>query len=124
MKTRSAKAKGRRLQQEVQQKLLEAFKGILEPDDIAVAIMGQSGEDLKISPAARKFIPLSIECKNQEKIAVWQAIKQAQENAKEGCEPAVVFRRNNSDTFVTIRFDYFLEMLIKLSKQALTNSAL
>ena len=80
MKSRSAKAKGRRLQQKVRDLLLERFSPELEPDDIRSAIMGESGEDLKLSPAARKLIPYSFECKNQEKLSIWDALKQAEEN--------------------------------------------
>lgn len=111
MKPRSAKNKGRRLQKEVQQKLLERFKGTLEEDDIKVAIMGESGEDLKLSPAARKLIPYAIECKNQEKLNIWQALKQAKENSKEKHTPALIFRRNHEDTFIAIPFDKFLDLI-------------
>ena len=41
MKSRSAKAKGRRLQQQVRDLLLERFSPELEPDDIRSAIMGE-----------------------------------------------------------------------------------
>ena len=47
MKTRSAKAKGRRLQNKIRDLLLEEFKD-LEPDDIRTAIMGETGEDIKL----------------------------------------------------------------------------
>ena len=50
MKTSSAKAKGRRLQQKVRDLLLETFTE-LEPDDIRSTSMGVSGEDLQLSPA-------------------------------------------------------------------------
>ena len=58
--TRNAKAKGRLGQQEVRDKLLETFPD-LEPDDIKSTVMGDSGEDIQLSPAARKIIPLTIE---------------------------------------------------------------
>ena len=67
MKSRSAKNKGKRLQNTVRDVLLETFN-TLEPDDIKSAVMGDSGEDIQLSPAARKLIPYSIECKNQEKL--------------------------------------------------------
>ena len=66
MKTRSAKSKGRRLQNKVKEILLEAFTE-LEPDDIRTAIMGETGEDIKLSPAARREIPFSFECKTKKK---------------------------------------------------------
>ena len=80
MKSRSAKNKGKRLQNSFRDLLLETFTQ-LEPDDIRSAIMGESGEDIKLSPAARKIIPYSIECKNQEAINIWKAYEQAQENS-------------------------------------------
>ena len=67
MKASSSKAKGRRLQDFVRDKLRGLFTK-LEDDDIKAAIMGESGEDIKLSPAARKIIPYSFECKNQERL--------------------------------------------------------
>ena len=56
MKTASAKAKGRNLQKWVASKLLDAAKA-LEPDDIKSTSMGAGGEDVMLSPAARKIYP-------------------------------------------------------------------
>ena len=58
MKTRSAKNKGKRLQNDVRDLILETFTE-LEPDDVRSAIMGETGEDIKLSPAARRQIPYS-----------------------------------------------------------------
>ena len=112
MKTRSAKNKGRRLQKEVQERLLEVYHGLLENDDIRVAIMGESGEDIKLSPLARKHFPYSTECKNQEKLNIWSALQQAEENTKPGTDPLLVFRRNRSETYVALKFEDFLKLLI------------
>ena len=79
MKTSSKKAKGRKLQDFVRDKLRGLFNN-LEEDDIKSAIMGESGEDIKLSPAARKLIPYSFECKNQERLNVWSSLEQAEEN--------------------------------------------
>ena len=49
MKSRSAKNKGKRLQNKVRDLLLETFNQ-LEPDDVRSAIMGEQGEDIKLSP--------------------------------------------------------------------------
>ena len=80
MRSRSRKNKGKRLQNKVRDILLEAFQD-LEQDDIRSAIMGESGEDIKLSPAARKLIPYSIECKNQEKLNIWEGLSKAEENS-------------------------------------------
>ena len=72
MKTRSAKNKGKRLQNKVRDLILEKFQ-TLEPDEVRSTTMGDSGEDVLLSPAARKKFPFSVECKNQEKINIWES---------------------------------------------------
>lgn len=111
MKTRSAKAKGRRLQNEICGMLLEHFKEKLQGGDLRPAIMGETGEDIKRSPLAKQLLPFSFECKNQEKLNIWSALKQAQENRSEGDAPIVAFTRNRSDIYVALRFDDFLKLL-------------
>ena len=109
MKTSSKKGKGRRLQNFVRDRLLDSFP-ILEPDDVKVAIMGESGEDIKLSPAARKKIPYSFECKNQERIRIWSALSQSEDNAN-GKVPVLVFKRNRSKVYITLEFENFLELI-------------
>jgi hypothetical protein len=110
MKTRSAKNKGKRLQNTVRDILLETFKEDLEPDDVKSAVMGDSGEDIQLSPAARKIIPYSIECKNQEKLNIWSALEQAEENSKEST-PVLIFKRNRSKTYAVIEFKEFVKLI-------------
>ena len=62
--SRAGKAKGRTGQQEVRNKLLETFPEF-EPDDIKSTTMGDSGEDIQLSPAARKAMPITIEVKRR-----------------------------------------------------------
>ena len=109
MKSRSAKNKGKRLQNSFRDLLLETFTQ-LEPDDIRSAIMGESGEDIKLSPAARKFIPYSFECKNQEKLSIWEALNQASENSGD-YPPVLVFKRNRSKTYAVLEFDELLKLI-------------
>ena len=109
MKTRSAKAKGRRLQNKIRDLLLEEFKE-LEPDDIRTAIMGETGEDIKLSPAARREIPFSFECKNQEKINIWESLNQAEENSGD-YPPVLIFKRNRSKTYAVLEIDDFIDII-------------
>ena len=109
MKTSSKKAKGRKLQNDVRDLLLNKFP-ILENDDIRTAVMGESGEDIKLSPAAQKIIPLSFECKNQERLNIWSSLEQAEDNCN-GRVPVLIFKRNRSKTYITIKFDNFLNMI-------------
>ena len=108
MKSRSAKNKGKRLQNSVRDILLETFNQ-LEPDDIRSAIMGESGEDIKLSPAARKLIPYSFECKNQEKLNIWSAYDQAESNSGD-YEPLVVIKRNRQKPLVVLDAEYFFQL--------------
>ena len=110
MKTRSAKNKGKRLQNSVRDILLESFKEQLEPDDIKSTTMGESGEDIQLSPAARKLIPYAIECKNQEALSIWKALEQAENNSN-GYEPLLIFKRNRSKTYVTLELEDFLKLI-------------
>ena len=71
MKAQSAKAKGRRLQQWVRDQLIEQLE--VHPEDIESRSMGAGGEDLIMARAARQKFPYSIECKNVEKLNIWDA---------------------------------------------------
>jgi len=109
MKPRSAKNKGKRLQNKIRDLILEKFD-ILEPDDVRSITMGDSGEDILLSPAARKLFPFSVECKNQEKLNIWSALQQAESNAGKHI-PLLVFKRNRSKTYAVLEFDKLLELL-------------
>ena len=107
MKTQSAKAKGRRLQQWFRDLLIEKLD--IHSEDIESRSMGAGGEDLIMALAARDKFPYSIECKNQEKINVWESYKQATENSKD-YEPIVVIKRNNHKPLVIVDADYFVRL--------------
>ena len=107
MKTQSAKAKGRRLQQWFRDLLIEKLD--IHPEDIESRSMGAGGEDLIMARAARQRFPYSIECKNQESINVWKSYEQAQENSKD-YEPVVVLKRNNTKPLVLVDAEYFVKL--------------
>ncbi len=107
MKTQSAKAKGRRLQQWFRDLLIEKLD--IHPEDIESRSMGAGGEDLIMARAARQRFPYSIECKNQESVNLWKSYEQAQENSKD-YEPVVVLKRNNSKPLVLVDAEYFVKL--------------
>jgi hypothetical protein len=109
MKPRSAKNKGKRLQNKIRDLILEKFDS-LEPDDVRSITMGDSGEDILLSPAARRLFPYSVECKNQEKLNIWSSLEQAEENSGKHT-PLVIFKRNRSKTYAVLEFDKLLELL-------------
>ena len=107
VKTQSAKAKGRRLQQWVRDLLIEKLD--IHPEDIESRSMGAGGEDLIMSRSAREKFPYSIECKNQESLNIWKSYEQAQQNSG-NYEPIVVLKRNNVKPLVLVDADYFVEL--------------
>ena len=123
MNTRSRKNKGKRLQNKVRDLLLEQFKDVLEPDDVRSTTMGESGEDIQLSPAARKLIPYAIECKNQESLSIWKSLEQAENNSN-GYEPLLIFKRNRSKTYVTMDIKEFLRLLSESKNSQSTKQSL
>jgi hypothetical protein len=107
MKTQSAKAKGRRLQQWVRDQLIESLD--VHPEDVESRSMGAQGEDVMLARAAREKFPFSIECKNVEKLNVWDAYDQAKVNSG-NYEPIVVMKRNGKKPLVVIDAEYFISM--------------
>lgn len=108
MTPQSSKAKGRRGQQLVRDALLKAFPQ-LEPDDIRSTAMGQTGEDLLLSPAARKLIPYQIECKSKAKSQIHTYYSQAKEHGNH--EPLVVVKMDRHIPLAIISLDHFIELL-------------
>jgi hypothetical protein len=111
MRPQSAKAKGRRLQQYLRDMILARFD-FLEPDDVRNTSMGASGEDILLSPAARKVFPFAPECKNQERLNVWDALAQAEANAGDHM-PLLVFKRNRSQTYAAMPLDALMNLLME-----------
>jgi|TARA_B000000557_G_scaffold95406_1_gene77020 hypothetical protein len=112
MRPQSAKAKGRRLQQQFRDLLIEKLD--IHPEDIESRSMGAGGEDLIMARAAREKFPFSIECKNVEKLNVWEAYNQAKENSKD-YEPIVVMKKNNQKALVVLDAEKFVEICQKLN---------
>jgi len=112
MKTRSAKAKGRRLQQWVMQQIAELLDMECGPDTcIASREMGQSGTDIRLIGEAAKLFPFSVECKNQENWSVHEWVKQAKDNETAGMPWLIVAKRNHGDPVVIMDAEVFFLMV-------------
>jgi hypothetical protein len=100
MKTKSGKAKARKLQDWVRDALYERFE--FTKDDIRCALMGESGEDIKLtSPMAKRRFPYSVECKNSEAHNVWNEYAQAVANSV-NAEPLLVIKKNKHKPLAVI----------------------
>lgn len=113
MKTQSAKAKGRKLQQWVCGVLLKLAKRKLKPDDITSRSMGAGGEDVLLSPAARNLFPVSIECKSRASFAVYPLYDQAKDNAPKGAEPVLVIKMNRRNPLVVVDAEHYFKEVMK-----------
>ena len=108
MKPQSCKAKGRNLQKWVRDQLIEQLN--IHPEDIESRSMGAGGEDLIMARAARQKFPFSVECKNVEKLNVWEAYEQAKVNAGT-YEPIVVMKKNHKKPLVVIYAETFIKLI-------------
>jgi hypothetical protein len=107
VKTSSAKAKGRNLQKWVAARLLEHAAKELEGDDIKSTSMGAGGEDVMLSPAARKVYPWQIECKSYARIAVYDFYNQACSHGTH--EPIVFIKQNGCKPLAVMDAEYFIK---------------
>lgn len=81
----------------------------IHPEDIESRSMGSQGEDLIMSRSAREKFGYSVECKNVEKLNVWDAYDQAKVNSKD-YEPIVVMKKNGKKPLVVIDAEYFVKL--------------
>ena len=112
---KSAKAKGRRLQNLVRDLLRSAFS-FLHEDDIKSQTMGMVGEDVVLSPLARQSIPYSFECKNVERLSVWDAIDQSKSNCEERV-PVVVIKKNRRNPYAIIPLEEFISLIKEVNER-------
>jgi hypothetical protein len=104
----SRKQKGRRLAQRVAGFIRQVFN--LSEDDVYNTPGGVPGEDIKLSEKARKLFGFSIECKNVEKLNIWEALEQA-ESSNRKYKPLVIFSRNRSEDFCALKFSDFMLLM-------------
>ena len=120
MKTSSAKAKGRRAQYWLRDKVYEYLNNILvnsgvwnhswSEDHVMSRPMASPGEDLIISPTARQWFPFAPECKNSERIGFWPTVVQAESNSRDHI-PLILFMKNRTRPWIAIPADEFFDIL-------------
>ena len=101
--------------EELRAAILRAFPELCL-DDIVIQTTSVGGEDLILSRAARRVFPFSVEGKNQERLNIWSAIEQCENNAK-GHPPAVVFRRNRTEAWAAINLRSLINLLQRVQGQ-------
>ena len=106
---KSAKAKGRNLQNLVAKKLLERYTE-LDSNDVKGATMGQGGMDIQLSNVAREVFPYAVECKARASFAMYKIWEQAETNC-EGLEPLLVIKGDRKKPLVVMDLDKFMGMI-------------
>lgn len=119
----SAKNKGRLLQKWVRDIILEQYPK-LQKGDVRSTSMGTVGEDIQLSPAAEAYLPLSIECKNLARIAVYEWLLQASSHKdnRDHLTPIVVAKANHHQPIVVIFAEDFFRILKELNDLKENNS--
>ncbi len=106
---RSRKSKGAKFQKEIRERLLETFTQ-LEEDDIKTAVMGESGMDIKLSPAAQRLFPYAVEAKAQEKVSLRAWWEQAKTNCGK-LGPLLITKQSRKEPLVVMSLDQFMELV-------------
>jgi hypothetical protein len=111
--SRNNKQRGRSFQQEIRDLILEKFD-TLEPDDVVSTSMGAQGQDVKLSPAARKLLPIQTECKRTKSaITIYKWLKQAESHGPH--EPVVFLRADREKPLVILSAAAYLGLLRRVS---------
>ena len=108
-----AKQLGRTGQKKVRDIILKHFSD-LEEDDVYSRPMGSPGEDLMLSPKARKLLPFDIEVKYGKSLNLIRACQQASAESRGKHIPLAVgcYRLEKPETwYCCLKFDDFLELI-------------
>jgi hypothetical protein len=114
VRPQSAKAKGRRLQQQIASLIKTTF--LLSEHDVKSLPMGSQGCDVWLSSPALEKFPCSIECKNVEKLNVRKAFEQAQSNQIKDTIAVLVHSQNRSEVLATVRFSDFIALFATINE--------
>jgi len=108
MTPRGNKNKGAAGQKQVQKIILEQFPE-LEADDCRSNPMGNGGEDILLSPQARKLMPWNIEVKRKKKFSAARYMEQADGHGKH--ESVVFFREDHGPWYSIVTTEYLFKLL-------------
>lgn len=114
MKIRSSKAKGKRLEQWIRDKLLEAFP-TLDSEDVRTTVGVEAGADIKLTKKALLLFPYKIEAKNRETLkSIYDFYAQA-EGHKGDYEPIVIIKMNRKKPLILLDAEHFIELIRKIN---------
>ena len=104
----NANDKGKRFERKVANRLNERFGTNVRRTPMSGG-MTIEGDIIDLEGPLAQF---SFECKNQERLNIWSALKQAQDDAAEdGRTPVVVFTKNHQPDFVAMKFEDWMDLI-------------
>lgn len=109
----NANKKGKRFELRIAKDLAKKFDSNIRrtPNSGGLSI---KGDILTTSGILSEF---SWECKNQEKLNIWKALHQSENDALGTMKsPVVVFTKNFEDDYVALRYDDFVNLLLELDE--------
>ncbi len=107
----SRKAKGRKLQQYVANKIGKLLGLPVGKDlDIESRQMSQSGVDIILRGEALRDFPFSVECKSQETWSVPAWIEQAEKNTKQNTHWLLFMKRKREKPVIVMDAETFFEI--------------
>ena len=117
IKIRSRKNKGKRLQNDVAKRISDLLGIPCGKDlDIESRQMSQSGVDVILRGKAFELFPFSVEAKNVEKLNLYDAIKQAKDNQKEGTNWLLIVKKNFHEPIVVMDMEEFFKLYERVLK--------
>ena len=78
--------------------------------------MGSGGEDVQLSPAARRLFSYSLECKAHKAFAFYKIMEQAAANAPIGAEPLVIIKGDRKKPLAVVDAEHFFKLTAKGDK--------
>ncbi len=109
MSPRSAKAKGRKLQNWVAEQLLSTLKRLTSLD-VRSTPMGVNGVDVQLSTAAYNQFPYDIECKNTERMTTLYNYYEQAISHDSGGEPLLIVKMNHKKPLAVVDAEHFIKV--------------
>jgi len=107
LKPRSAKNKGKLLQNKIRDLILQTFPSLTHRD-VQSTTMGDAGKDIKLSEAAFKVFPYDVEAKSFAKFVIYTHYEQR--NAPEG-ERLLIIKGNHKEPLAVVSLKHFMELV-------------
>lgn len=78
--------------------------------------MGAGGEDVQLSPAARRLFPYQIEAKSRASLAIYGMFDQACSHGS--AEPVLFVKANRRQPLVVVDAEHFIELVKKANHES------